>query len=150
MKRPRETTHDDRSPGLSATRRWPLARRGLDLRYGLLDRLQMPAKIPGDPGRRRELRQPGVSPEQPGDPISGAPILKCLSCRITKIENGTILSDGTFSVNKTLVENNDYTLNVEDITGLPPNTESRGQHFRFSDNGFTQTKNIKIEAEYGF
>lgn len=65
--------------------------------------------------------------------------------RIIKIENGTILSDGTFSVNKTLVENNDYTLNVEDISGLPPNTESRGQHFRFSDN---EILDIQIDAEH--
>lgn len=65
--------------------------------------------------------------------------------RILKVENGAILADGAFSVNKTLVEDDDYVLRVKDITGLPVNTESKGQHFRFSAD---EVLDIQIDAEH--
>ncbi len=68
------------------------------------------------------------------DATTGVPTITDVPfIKIEKVETGTILADQTFSVTAELVEDEDFTLNVEDIPGLPPNTESSGQHFRFSN-----------------
>lgn len=80
------------------------------------------------------------------DPIAGIPAISNVPIvRVTKVEIGSVLGDGTFSPSAELVEDEDWTLIVKDAEGLPAEAESAGQHFRFS---IREILDLQVDADH--
>jgi hypothetical protein len=77
--------------------------------------------------------------------VAGPSIIDVPIVKVDSVSKGTIQADGTFSVDTELIEGEDWNLVIQDISGLPPEHESSGQHFRFSRD---EVLDIEIDKDH--